>query len=336
MKGTVLILGANGRFGRVAVRAFSEAGWRVMAQARRPLLDSCAEQVSYLGIPVENPDAIVAAAPGTAVVVNALNPLYTRWDAEALPLHASAIAIARSLEATLMFPGNVYNYGSPIPPEISEATPQHPTNRKGEIRCSMEAAMRTGGLRSVVVRAGDFFGGPGAGSWMDQAILKHLRRGAITYPGRRDVDHAWAFLPDLARTFVLLAEARDRLPRHASFHFPGHTLTGDALVAGIAEAARRRGLLSRSAPPEVKGIPWTLLRLAGSFHPMSRELARMSYLWQQAHRLCGGKLEQVIGTIPHTSLAVALDNALAFAACPDGQGPAPNLPGCACDNALGH
>lgn len=311
MNETVLILGANGRFGRVAVRAFAEAGWFVIAQARKPLVDPGGGRVRFLGLAVTQQDAIVAASAGAAVVVNAMNPLYTRWDSEALPLNAAAIAIARALDATLMLPGNVYNYGSPIPSDIGEETPQRPTNRKGEIRCAMEAAMRREAPRSMVVRAGDFFGGPGEGSWMDQAIVKNLSRGRITYPGPRNLKHAWAFLPDLARVFVLLAQARATLGPHESFHFPGHTLTGDALVAGITEAAQRGGILPATTRPVIKGMPWTLLRIAGIVSPMLRELASMSYLWRQPHRLCGDKLARVVGNIPHTPLDEALDSTLA-------------------------
>lgn len=311
MHETVLILGANGRFGRVAVHAFAEAGWQVIAQARKPLVDPGGGRVRFLGLAVTQQDAIVAASAGAAVIVNAMNPLYTRWNTEALPLNANAIAIARALDATLMLPGNVYNYGSPIPAAIDEATPQRPTNRKGEIRCAMETAMRTGVPRSIVVRAGDFFGGPGAGSWMDQAIVKNLSRGKIVYPGPRNLQHAWAFLPDLARAFVLLAQTRAKLGPHESFHFPGHTVSGDALVAAITAAARRGGILSATTRPVVKGIPWTLLRIAGIVSPMLRELASMSYLWRQPHRLCGDKLKRVIGDIPHTPLEAALGSALA-------------------------
>jgi len=41
-----------------------------------------------------------------------------------------------------MLPGNVYNYGLPMPAVIDEHTPQRPTNRKGAIRLQMEAAAR--------------------------------------------------------------------------------------------------------------------------------------------------------------------------------------------------
>jgi nucleoside-diphosphate-sugar epimerase len=308
---TALVLGANGRFGRLAVRAFAEAGWNVIAQARKPLVDGAGGRVRHLGFAVTETDAVAAAAAGASIVVHAMNPLYTNWDAEALPLNTAAIAIARSLGATLMLPGNVYNFGAPLPTELTERTPERPTNRKGEIRCRMEADIRAHAPRSIVVRAGDFFGGPGTGSWMDQAILKELARGKITYPGPRNLQHAWAFLPDLARAFVLLAQERHRLAPHEAFHFPGHTLTGDELVDGVTRAARRNGLLSSDREPAVKGIPWPLIRIAGLFNPMLRELASMSYLWRQPHRLSGARLSDVIGTIPSTPLDSALDATLA-------------------------
>jgi len=311
MNKSVLVLGANGRFGRVAVRAFADAGWSVVAQARHPLVETFGGRVTYLGEPVTKTNAVAAAAAGASVVVNAMNPLYTRWDTEALPLNAAAVAIARSLRATLMLPGNVYNYGSPMPAEVTERTPHRPINRKGEIRCQMEEQMRADAPRSIVVRAGDFFGGPGTGSWMDQAIVKELATGRITYPGPRDVEHAWAYLPDLARTFVLLAEVRDQLEPHEAFLFPGHSVTGNELVAGITRAARRHGILAMDRDPTVKAIPWTWVRIAGLFHPMLRELARMSYLWREPHRLAGDKLKTVIGIVPHTDFDTALDITLA-------------------------
>jgi nucleoside-diphosphate-sugar epimerase len=311
VNGTVLVLGANGRFGRVAARAFADAGWRVIAQARKPLADSGGERITRLGLPVTDGAAVAAAAAGADVVVNAMNPVYTRWDDEALPLNAAAIAVARALDATLMLPGNVYNFGSPTPEELVEQTPERPTTRKGELRCEMEAAMRAGTRRSIVVRAGDFFGGPGTGSWMDLVILKDLAKGKITSPGPRHVEHAWAYLPDLAHVFVRLAQARERLAAHDVFHFPGHTLTGDELVAGITRAARRAGVLPAGSEPIVKEMPWALLRVGGLVNPLLRELSRMRYLWREAHRLSGAKLEGVIGSVPHTALDAALDATMA-------------------------
>jgi nucleoside-diphosphate-sugar epimerase len=310
MTDNVLVLGANGRLGRCAARAFADAGWQVLAQACRPLADAD-PRLRAVALPATDTAALAQAAAGATVVVNAMNPLYTDWDRDALPLNAAAIAVARALDATLMFPGNVYNFGARMPARLAEDTPQRPTTRKGELRCAMEAAIRAEAPRSIVVRAGDFFGGPGTGSWFDQAIVKDLARGKIVYPGPRDRPHAWACLPDLAATFVRLAQVRAQLAAHETFHFPGHTATGEQLVQAIVAAARRAGLLAPGAQPRVAGMPWPLLRVAGLFNPMLRELARMSYLWFVPHELEGDKLVRAIGAVPVTPLDMALDRTLA-------------------------
>jgi hypothetical protein len=56
------------------------------------------------------------------VVVHAVNPIYTRWDAELLPLFRQGLAVAEALGARFMLPGNVYNYGSGMPALLDEDT----------------------------------------------------------------------------------------------------------------------------------------------------------------------------------------------------------------------
>ncbi len=303
---TVLILGANGRFGRVARHAFAEAGWTVVAQARSALLDGLDARVRHIAIDALRPVPIIDAARDATVVVNALNPPYTRWETDALVLNEAAVTVARGLGATLMLPGNVYNYGDSMPRLVTDGTPERPSTRKGEIRCQMEAHMRDLCARTIVVRAGDFFGGPGEGGWMDQVIVKHIRRARITYPGPCDVPHAWAYLPDLARSFVLLARMHAELAPHTTTLFPGQTLTGTQLVVAITEGARKLGVLHERIEPSVRTLPWNALALAQVFSPMLREIWRMRYLWQIPHSLDGAGLQRLIGAVPTTPIADAM------------------------------
>ena len=85
-----------------------------------------------------------------------------------------------------MFPGNLYNYGSPLPPVIDETTPMRPTSYKGRLRVTIEDHMADAadrGVRTIILRAGDFFGG-GRGSWLDLVIAKELTRGRSPIRGR--------------------------------------------------------------------------------------------------------------------------------------------------------
>ncbi|MFO1270515.1 MAG: hypothetical protein U1F50_02345 [Rubrivivax sp.] len=102
-----------------------------------------------------------------------------------------------------------------------------------------EIAARSG-LRSTVVRAGDFFGG-GTGSWLDLMIAKDIARGRLVYPGPQGVVHAWAYLPDLARAFVAVASTPEGA-RVQRLHFAGHALTGAEFIAALQAAAEGIGL----------------------------------------------------------------------------------------------
>ena len=78
-----------------------------------------------------------------------------------------------------------------------------------------------GGLRTIVLRAGDYFGGS-VGSWFDRVIIKQIATGRLTYPGPVDIIHEWAYLPDVAQVLVSLVEQREQLAPFATFGFAGH------------------------------------------------------------------------------------------------------------------
>ena len=312
----VLILGANGRLGCVAAQAFNAAGWRVLAQVRREPSPDLPASATLVRAALSDVDALSAAAAGASVLLHAVNPAYIRWDAEALPALRAALDVAERLGAHVMLPGNVYNFGEGMPALLSEDTPQRPSTRKGKIRVQMEALMAQraarGGFTASVLRAGDFFGA-GTGNWFDQAILKSLRAGKLIYPGPLDVPHAWAYLPDLARAFVRVAEQPRALAHTKAFwswHFEGHTLTGAELLAAIEVAAHELGI----APPggfHRAGMPWGLIRAFGPVVPLWRELVRLSYLWRVPHALDGRQLAAVPGpTLQTTPLAQAVHESL--------------------------
>ena len=309
---TVLILGANGRLGSAAAAAFAAAGWRVLAQVRRSLNAELARTAQPVAIALTDPAALAEAARGAQVVVHAINPVYTRWDAEALPALRAGLDLAERLGAHFMLPGNVYNFGEPMPARLSEDTLQQPSTRKGEIRVEMERliAERAAGGRftASVLRAGDFFGS-GTGNWFDRAIVKSLRAGKLVYPGPLDLPHAWAYLPDLARAFVRVAE-QPAPPPFACWHFEGHTLTGAELLAGIEAAADELGIAPARGFRR-GGLPWALIRVIGVAVPAWRELARMSYLWRAPHALDGRRLAALPGVpLRATPLATALRESL--------------------------
>jgi len=305
----VMVLGANGRLGRAAVVAFAAAGWQVLAQLRRAPRAPLPAGVQTVQADALDLATLAAAASGVDLIVHALNPDYTRWAMLLPPLTDAVIRLAECTGATLVLPGNVYNFGNRLPARLDEATPFAATHPKAAQRIALEAtladAARQRGVRSIVVRAGDFLGDQG--TWLDLAMAKGLARGRFTQLGPADRPHAWAWLPDLARVLVQVAERRAALAPHTVLHFAGHTLTGAELQQAVEAALGRP--LRRST------FPWPLIRLAallpGRPGAMPRALVQTRYLWQRPHRLDDGRLQALLGTVPHTPLAELVRSALA-------------------------
>jgi nucleoside-diphosphate-sugar epimerase len=304
MSRRIVVLGAAGRFGRIAAEAFRDAGWAVSSLVRASASSRAAPGTDIVEVDARDTGAVVEAARGADVVLHALNPPYTQWPKLVIPFAETAIAAAREAGATLVFPGNLYNYGKDMPPVVDESTPMHPSSRKGALRVEAERRMAAAAgerLRVLTLRAGDFFGGTGTGSWFDRVIAKDVDGGQVTYPGPLDVVHCWAYLPDFAAAVVKLVEKRDQLGPFEQFGFPGHAVTGRQLVDAIVRATGRA--------MSVATMPWWLLQVLSPVVPIYRELAEMAYLWRVPHRIDGGKLAQALGAPELTPL----DDAVAMA-----------------------
>jgi nucleoside-diphosphate-sugar epimerase len=304
VRARILVLGAAGRLGYKAAQAFRAARWSVTSLVRPGSAARAPAGTEIVELSALDHDAVAAAARGADVVLHALNPTYADWPRLALPLAYSAINAAETAGATLLFPGNLYNYGSPMPPVIDEAAPMRPSARKGQLRVAMEERMAEAaerGVRTIVLRAGDFFGG-GHGSWLDLVLTKDIAQGRLTYPGPLDVVHEWAYLPDVAAALVRLAEVREKLRPFEVFDFPGHAVTGREFTTAIARALHRQ--------LQVKRMTWWLIHAFRPFVPLCRELSEIAYLWNEPHRIDGGKLAGVIDETPRTPLDVAVTRAL--------------------------
>ena len=315
---TVLVLGARGRFGQAAARAFAAAGWRVVAQMRPGGAALPMTGVRWVEARPDDTATLAAAADGAGagVVVQALSPLYTHraWRREVPRLTQAAISISHELGATLMLPGNVYNFGAELPQLLREDTPHIANTVKGGLRIDAETQIRCatadGAMKAVVIRAGDFFGS-GRGSWLDEVMVKNLRHGGFTYPGSMNLPHAWAYLPDLAQAFVRAAQAREQLAPFETLHFAGHTVTGAQWRDALTDIAWENGWLPAGGKLKQGSLPWPLLRLIGLVAPTFEALAEMRYLWSRPHQLVDNRMRQLLGPQRQTPFADAVRLALA-------------------------
>jgi nucleoside-diphosphate-sugar epimerase len=254
-----------------------------------------------------NQGDVVEAARGTEVIVHAANPPnYRNWRGLALPMLDNTIAAAKAHNARIVLPANIYNFGKGSATRVRENAPQVPTSRKGQVRVEMELKLQKAsvyGVRSLVVRAGDFFGPGAANSWLTRGMVRAGSR-RVFYPGPRDIGHTWAYLPDLAETIARLVEAERPMSAYEVFHFHGHWFERGVEMA--EQVCRLKGLNARA----IKSFPWWAVRLGAPFVNVLREMLEMRYLWEVPLELDNAKLLEYLGTEPHTPIETALAAAL--------------------------
>jgi nucleoside-diphosphate-sugar epimerase len=300
-----LVLGATGGAGGEIALALHRHGWRVRAMGRDPHEGSKRyPQFGWTQGDALNGDQVMAAATGAQVIVHAVNPPgYRNWAGTVLPMIENTIAAAARANARIVLPGTLYNYGPETFPLIAEDVPQNPRTRKGKIRAALERRLENAardGVRSLIVRAGDFFGPRAtANSWFAQIVKPGRAVTAIAYPGAPNAGHAWAYLPDLAETIAALLDREDELACFERFHFAGH-----GFERGIDFAKGLQTVVGGNAP--IRFFPWALVYALAPFVETLRETLEMRYLWKQDARLDNSKLVRFLHAEPRTPFHEAL------------------------------
>ena len=302
---TALVIGITGSIGREVAEALLRRGWQVRALHRDPsaarMSGARQNAVQWItGDAMQSAD-VVEAARGVELIVHAANPPnYRNWRGLALPMLDNTIAAARISNARILLPATVYNFGSDSAPLLKETSPQIPSTRKGQVRVEMELQLQKAslfGVRSIVVRAGDFFGSGAGNSWLTRGMTRARGRVRSVYnPGPLDVGHSWAYLPDLAETMARLIECERPMSTYEVFHFRGHWLDRGGEMAELV--CRASGIGNQ----RIKPFPWWAIKLASPFVNPCHEMLEMRYLWQIPLQLDNTKLRALIGAETHTPL----------------------------------
>lgn len=277
----VVIVGAGGIGQHIAVQA-ANAGHDVVLASRSGsgLTDALAAPLGALRtarVDASDASALTALAADAGVIVNAVNPPYTRWPELWPPLAAAFLGAAEHSGAGLLTVGNLYGYGVPDAP-LTEGSPVRPNGVKGRVRAQMWAdalaAHQAGRVHATEIRASDYFG-PGAGaevSQLNRFVLDPALAGKTPWQLTGDVrsPHAWTYLPDIAALAVALIgvdHGGDAWGR--PWLVP--TEPGRSMTQAVADASQITGTPLRSPRP----LPG-FVRAAAHLMPIVRELDEMA------------------------------------------------------------
>ncbi len=269
-----LVVGA-GATGSGVARELVGRGHEVTVVTRRgsgPELDG----ITRVAVDATDVAALSSLAGGTSAIFNCANPPYHRWLEEWPPLAHALLRSAEHSGATLVTLSNLYAYGRPQ----GLMTIDHPltaTYAKAQVRAQMWrdalSAHHDGRLHAVEVRASDYIGANSQTMWGERVIPKVLKGRSVSVLGDPDAPHSWTYVGDVSATLV--AAALDSTSWGQAWHVPTNLARSSReVVADLAEAAGVGDV-------RVTAVPRALLRVAGLFSPIMRELPKTLYQFEQ-------------------------------------------------------
>jgi len=272
---------------------------------RRPAI--LADGVEWQAVDATDAEAASDAAKGASVVYQCLNAPYTQWPRLFPLLQRNVLTAAERTDALLVTLENLYGYGPTCGKPMTEDSPLAATTSKGRTRAAMTAELlavaESGRVRIAIGRASDFFGAGVTESALGARVFGNAVAGKrADFIGNPNLPHTYSYVPDIATGLATLGT--DERAVGQVWHLPGpDTVTTRALLDLVA--------VEVDHPVGVRNVPKIAMRALGLVNPMMRELAEMSYEFEQPFVLDASKFESTFETAA-TPLATAIADTIAW------------------------
>ena len=287
------IFGATGTVGKALASRLAERGqsFRVVGRSEErlrrdfgryePLVEYCAADLS------DSANAARAAAAVDTLFYTVGVP-YPQFQQHPKLTGVALTAPAAAGVRRYVHVSTVYPYGVPQQEFVRESHPRNPTAFKGRMRKEQEdlvmAADNPKGMRTTLLRPPDFYGPDSELSSVRAIFDAALKGGTANVIGPIDTPHEFIFVPDLAETLIALSEKDEAYGNTWNVAGPGLITTRQFadLVFGAVDQK-----------PRLRVAGKFMLRVAGLFNPVLRELVEMHYLWTTPVKLDDTRLRQL-------------------------------------------
>lgn len=306
------LVGATGPVGASIAAALSAAGTAYAPIGRSAPGLAAAFGADPLAAPrAWNPEDAAGMAPAFAGLETLVYMVGVPYDA----FHLHPILMGRTLAAAeaagvrrMLLIGTAYPFGRPQAERVGPEHPRMPHTRKGQMRKAQEdlllEADAAGRITGAILRLPDFYGPGVERSYLADIFAAAAQGRRARVMGPIDAPHEFVFVPDVGPVVRALLEREDTFGRT-------YNLAGAGTIT-VREVARQAfALVGREPKLMVAGK--TMLRLAGLFDPLMRELVEMHYLMTTPVIFDGSALERAIGPIAKTSYADGIARCMAAA-----------------------
>ena len=283
--GLSVVLGA-GPVGQALAQQLVDAG-RSVRVATRSGNAVAPPGVDVIAADISDMTGATKACEGASVVYSCVGLGYGGWPTRWPPMMAGMLSGAEAAGARFVFMDNCYMYG-PVDQPMREDMPLTDYGNKHATRSRLtrmwQAAHNEGRVEAAAVRASDFYG-PG----VTQAALGDSGFGRITAGksaqvfGDPDLPHSFAYVPDVARALISVADADDAMGQAWNVpNAPDRTVR--ETLSLFAEKAERS--------LKVQAMPKWMFPLVGLINSDVRELKEMLYQWERPFRVDSSKFSE--------------------------------------------
>lgn len=223
-------------------------------------------------------------------------------------INAAAKSVAGSRMATIVFPGNIYNFGNSREP-IRESSRPNPITRKGQLRVAIEAmleqAANAGTCRVLTVRLPDFWGPNVLNAGVRPIFEGALNGKAMPWLINADIPHQSVYTKDAAEIIVRLMLQPDSSDGYAAWNYGGTTLPSMRWFFGQIAALTGK-------PLKLQVHNRLMIRFLGLFMPVIREVQEMLYLYENTVLLDDRKVRSLFPDFQETPIPEALTETLTW------------------------
>jgi nucleoside-diphosphate-sugar epimerase len=310
-----VVLGASGGAGSAIAKVLAGSGHRVRAVNRTGDAD-VPNGVERTAADVTNSDDARRAVRDAAVVYHAAQPRYTRWVDEFPAMNRTIVDATAAEGAKLVFADNLYLYEPGSDGMMTEGSSLRTRGKKSLLRARMAeellSAHREGRLHVSIGRSSDYFGPGGRDSAIGERLFGAIIAGKkASWLGSLDVPHTVAYTEDVGRAIVMLGERPDADGRAWNLPAADPPTGREFLTLAFQKAGR---------PPRFGTVSPGLVRLAGLFRPMIREVVEVTYQWTGPFVSDWSQFRDTFGPFATTPLPEAVTTTLEWFGAQAGRG----------------
>ena len=283
------ILGANGTIGSVLTKELVSYTNKIRLVSRNPRKVN--ESDELFPADLSNPAFVDQAVEGSEVVYLVVGFDYNLkvWEEKWPTLMRATINACIKHNARLVFFDNVYSYDINAIPHMTEESEYNPPSRKGAVRKQISQMLmdevKAGKLMALIARSADFYGPGNDKSFANEMVYKNFLKGRrANWFIDADKKHSFTYTPDAAKATALLGNTDDAY--NTIWHLPTdkNTITGREFIELFSKEMK--------VSNKLVVMPMWMVRLAGIFVPVLKEMREMMYQYDRDYFFDSSKFDK--------------------------------------------